>query len=262
MAKSKSVNKSQTNCDALKEAIVSTLDALSNVRDEWQQNEYKSATDSLYLILAKTYAAYEEFFINVSDEERKQLRNEIASKLKSSGVKVQINSTTLSLLIRYVFKSDRKRVLRYRYVLEAAKSHKIVSNELVQWLHNSGGIDAVFRSQSMSEKTAEKRQQMTSAVADIENLIATRTESPLARVTIDNQAAVKRSILICEPSVSGEFKVVCVVEDLSDALFKNLVRCAAASAIEHKREIVQLASEAKKFVSSESANAALLKKAA
>ena len=59
MTKSKSVNKSQINCEALKEAIVSTLDALSNVRDEWQQNEYKSATESLYLILAKTYAAYQ-----------------------------------------------------------------------------------------------------------------------------------------------------------------------------------------------------------
>ena len=59
MTKSKSVNKSQINCESLKEAIVSTLDALSNVRDEWQQNEYKSATESLYLILAKTYAAYQ-----------------------------------------------------------------------------------------------------------------------------------------------------------------------------------------------------------
>ena len=243
---------------AINEAFASTmtmsLDALSIARDSWEKNEYKSATDSLYDLLSQTYSVYEQLFIDASDDDRKTLRNSLATKLKADGVKVQLNTTTLSLLIRYVFKSDRKRVMRYRYAIEAAKSHAINSAGLTAWLHATGGIDAVAKLIKASDETIAKREKLANATIDINSLIERRKANPLANVTIAGLTAKTRTVFIAEPSLNGTFNIVCVVEDLADGLYGGLVKCAAAQHSASNDESLALQREAAKFVTAESAS--------
>lgn len=252
MSKTKTFIASAIN-EAFAATITMRLDALSIARDSWEKNEYKSATDGLYSLMSKTYSVYEQLFINVSDDDRKTLRNSLAAKLKADGVKVQLNTTTLSLLIRYVFKSDRKRVMRYRYAIEAAKSHSVKSEDLTAWLHAQGGIDAVAKLLNASDETIAKREKLATATTDVNSLIEHRKTAPLANVMIPNLTAKTRTVLIAEPSLNGTFNIVCVVEDIADGLYSGLVKTAAAQYSAKSDESLALQREAEKFISADKA---------
>jgi hypothetical protein len=262
MSKNKTFIASATN-ELFAATITMNLDALSIARDSWEKNEYKSATDSLYGLLGKTYSVYELLFINATDDDRKTLRNSLVAKLKNDGVKVQLNTTTLSLLIRYVFKSDRKRVMRYRYAIEAAKSHSVNAEGLTAWLHAKGGIDAVAKEKNPSKEALAKAQKLKDATSDIKNLMEHRKLNPLANVKIDGVSAKKRTVFIAEPSLNGTFNIVCVVEDVADGLYGGLVKCAAAQYSASNDESLALQREAAKFITPEAAsNDSIEKKAA
>lgn len=253
MSKTKTFIASAIN-EAFAATITQSLDALSIARDSWEKNEYKSATDGLYGLLSKTYSVYEHLFIEATDDDRKTLRNSLAAKLKADGVKVQLNTTTLSLLIRYVFKSDRKRVMRYRYAIEAAKSHAVNAAGLTAWLHAQGGIDAVAKLIKPSQETLAKRQKLATATTDVNNLIEHRKVNPLANVTIAGLTAKTRTVFIAEPSLNGTFNIVCVVEEVADGLYGGLLKCAAAQYSAKSDESLALQREAEKFITTESAS--------
>jgi hypothetical protein len=262
MSKAKTFTPSAIN-EAFASTMTMSLDALSIARDSWEKNEYKTATDSLYDLLSQTYSVYEQLFIDATDDDRKTLRNSLATKLKADGVKVQLNTTTLSLLIRYVFKSDRKRVMRYRYAIEAAKSHAVNSTGLTAWLQAQGGIDAVAKLIAVSEETAAKRQKIVDATLDVSSMIESRKTAPLANVTIAGLTAKTRTVFIAEPSLNGTFNIVCVVEDIADGLYSGLVKAAAAQHSAKSDESLALQREAQKFITTEvPANDSLLNKAA
>ena len=261
MSKAKAFTPSAIN-EAFASTMTMSLDALSIARDSWEKNEYKSATDSLYDLLSQTYSVYEQLFIDATDDDRKTLRNSLATKLKADGVKVQLNTTTLSLLIRYVFKSDRKRVMRYRYAIEAAKSHGITSQGLTAWLHAQGGIDAVAKLISVSDETAAKRQKIADATLNVNSLIETRKTAPLANVSIPNITAKTRTVFIAEPSLNGTFNIVCVVEDIADGLYSGLVKTAAAQHSAKSDESLAMQREADKFIKVEPSNDMLNQQAA
>jgi hypothetical protein len=262
MSKTKTFIASAIN-EAFASTITMNLDALSIARDSWEKNEYKSATDGLYGLLSKTYSVYEQLFIDATDDDRKTLRNSLATKLKADGVKVQLNTTTLSLLIRYVFKSDRKRVMRYRYAIEAAKSHSVNAESLTAWLHAKGGIDAVAKEKNQSKEALTKAQKLKDATSDIKNLMEHRKLNPLANVKIDGVSSKTRTVFIAEPSLNGTFNIVCVVEDIADGLYGGLVKTAAAQHSAKSDESLALQREAEKFITTEvPANDSLLNKAA
>ncbi len=262
MSKAKTFIASATN-EAFAATMTMSLDALSIARDSWEKNEYKTATNSLYDLLSQTYSVYEQLFIDATDDDRKTLRNSLATKLKADGVKVQLNTTTLSLLIRYVFKSDRKRVMRYRYAIEAAKSHAVKSADLTAWLHAQGGIDAVAKLITPSEETIAKREKIAAATLDVSSMIESRKTAPLANVTIAGLTAKTRTVFIAEPSLNGTFNIVCVVEDIADGLYGGLVKAAAAQYSAKSDESLALQREADKFITTEvPANDSLLNKAA
>lgn len=227
--------------------IVSKLDELSTARDTWQNTEYLTATESLYNLLARTYSVYEQHFVNVDDKDRVTIRKELISKLEADSVKVNNRSSTLSLLIRYVFKSDRQRVMRYRYAVEAAKSQGVTAQDLANWLRISGGIDAVMKISNATPTSIAAKAELSNTTQALLNELRERASKPLATVKIDNFTAMYRSVLIAEPDIDGSFKIIEVVTDISDALFDQLVRSSARNKIKEQADIAATSSEAKMF---------------
>jgi hypothetical protein len=99
----------EQNRAAFAGSIVQRLDALSAKRDKWESTDYKKANDGRDALLADSLKLYTTEFLTVDDAHRKALREALSTKLKAAGVKVQKNTTTLTMLVRYVFNSDRKR---------------------------------------------------------------------------------------------------------------------------------------------------------
>lgn len=94
---------------AFADSTVALLDALSVKRDAWEQGVFKAANEALYALLAETLDVYNSKFLQGSKDDQRTLRQQLASRLKEMGIKTQKNSTALNMLVRFVFKSDRKR---------------------------------------------------------------------------------------------------------------------------------------------------------
>jgi hypothetical protein len=229
--------------------IVSKLDDLSSARDTWEKTEYRTATESLYLLLSRTYAVYEDHFVNADDKDRVAMRKELSDKLSAQSIRVTKSSTTLSLLIRYVFKSDRQRVMRYRYAVEAAKSLSVKAVDLPAWLRENGGIDAVSKAAKASPESIVAKNELETAKLTVRAQIDDRKHQPLAYVQIPNFKSEKRCLLIAEPAIDGSFKIVEVVHEVSDAIYEQLIRTSARSKLKQKADLAETKREADMFSS-------------
>lgn len=102
---------------AVAESIVQSLDALSLARDNWEQTTFKKANEGLYDLLSQCLAVFETKFIKGTKDDQRTLRSELIARLSEKKIKTQKNSPTLTLFVRFVFSSDRKRAHGYSYVL-------------------------------------------------------------------------------------------------------------------------------------------------
>jgi hypothetical protein len=89
--------------------IVQQLDALCAARQNWEATDYKKANEGLYGILANCQDVFEGRYLKANEAARAELRQELTNKLTAANVKVQKNTNTLTMFVRYVFNSDRKR---------------------------------------------------------------------------------------------------------------------------------------------------------
>jgi len=133
------------NGDKVKNAsdVFAELDYLCSEREGWEETEHRNSTTRLYRLLASVYSVYEQSFVNGKDDDRRTVRQQLVGKLNAAGITVRKSADTLGLLVRYVFKADRRRVMSYKYAILAAKSHGVDPGELEDWLGEEGGLDEV-----------------------------------------------------------------------------------------------------------------------
>jgi hypothetical protein len=101
---------------AVADGIVQSLDALSLARENWEQTTFKKANEGLYDLLAQSLDVFETKYIKGTKDDQRTLRSELISRLNELKIKTQMNSPTLTLFVRFVFRSDRKRAHGYRSV--------------------------------------------------------------------------------------------------------------------------------------------------
>ena len=78
-----SIARATTNAhaDLFANTTVASLDAIKQRCADWSDNEYKTATEILYGLLADCLKLYDEHFVNAHDAERKKLRLDLAAAL-------------------------------------------------------------------------------------------------------------------------------------------------------------------------------------
>lgn len=238
------------------------LDSLCSERQSWQDNEYKTSTTRLYALLGSVQGVYQTKFVEAKDDDRRTLRQQLIGKLNADGIRVVKSTDTLGLLIRYVFKGDRRRVMSYKYAILAANSHGITSDKLAEWLSAAGGLEEVVRKVSFSQETIDRREAVVQAVNRVQELISKREDNPVATITLPNSKVNSRVMLLAEPCGNGEFKILYVFTEPSEGVQKALIRKAASSNVEIEVENHAVQSEANKFIKFTNINNAEVAKAA
>jgi hypothetical protein len=130
---------------AFANTIVQQLDVLSARRDQWEKTDYKKANDGLYALLADCLDVFNARFVKGSPDDQIALRRSLMQRLQADGIRVVKTSTTLTMLARFVFNSDRKRAQGYGYVLAAAVSHKVQAADFAAWVFKQGGLEEIKR---------------------------------------------------------------------------------------------------------------------
>lgn len=222
MATTKQFNPSTEN-NIFAKKIIKSLDKLSELRKEWEQTTFKKATDGLYGLLTQCFKTYDSNFVNASDGDRKTLRLELAARLRKEGIKVVPTTTTLTMLIRFVFQSDRKRAHVYGYAIKAAISHGIAPEDFTQWLINNHGIEEVKAQLQESAETKKKKatfkEAMELVVADIEE----KTLRPFFQFALRGVTGTYGVVLV-KPTPDGEVTIVGVVGDPKESLVKAITK--------------------------------------
>ncbi len=214
---------------AFANATVQTLDALSKRRETWEAADFKKANDGLYDLLADCYAVYAEKFVNAGESDQKALRADLKGRLEAVGVKVQVNTTALTMMVRFVFGSDRKRAHGYNYVIKAAITHDVAPSDLSNWIKSSGGIEEIKRKTVLSDEALANREKRQAALDDVKANAETAAINPLGRVQFDEPFTLgTNAVLVVQPNADGSANVVAILPQADDpviqALYKRIAR--------------------------------------
>ena len=120
--------------------FLNQLDELSDIREGYEKSTLRNSNKELYEILAKVYCIFEDMNKNKSEFESNI--KFLKSKFKERNIKIQKNTSWLTVLIRYVFNVDRVRSYNYNRVISYAKESGIAPDELSQFIEEQGGIES------------------------------------------------------------------------------------------------------------------------
>ena len=229
------------------QTIVKQLSDLVVKREKWESTDYKKANEGLYALLSSCLEMFNSKFVTAGDSDRKTLRHELATLLKTDGIKVQTNTPTLTMFVRYVFGSDRKRAHGYAYVLKAAISYEISAEALAKFIVEQGGIEEIKRKMVASEEAIANKAKREKALEAV-NANAEQAElAPLATVGIDlSQNTTPFAIVITKPNANGEGDVIAVLKNaeakLITALYKHIAKQNIADEAAQKMLETEMAS--------------------
>jgi len=220
---------------AFANATVQSLDALAQRREHWEATDFKKANDGLYAILADCQEVYEQKFLNAGDSDQKALRADLKARLQAAGVKVQVNTTTLTMMVRFVFGSDRKRAHGYTYVIKAAISHQVSAQELASWIKDNGGIEEIKRKSVISDEALANREKRQAALDEVKATAETATINPLGYVEFSEALSLgEHAVLVVQPNSDGTANVVAVLPEANDPVIEALFKCIAREALKAK----------------------------
>ncbi|MDN3988884.1 hypothetical protein [Zwartia vadi] len=228
-------------------SIVQTLDGLAAKRKIWESTDFKKANDGLYALLAQCLETFENKFVNESESNRKTLRSELTALLKTAGVKVQKNTSTLNMFVRFVFGSDRKRAHGYAYVLMAALSHKKTAAELPAWIAECGGIEEIKRLMIQSEEAKDKAARLASAHTVVKLDVEQAILSPIA--TLELPLHGDYAVLLAKPNPDGTTSIIGALSEITEGLFNGLLLRMARQRLDSNDKSAQVNKELQDLLS-------------
>jgi hypothetical protein len=206
-------------------ATVQKLDALAKRREEWEATAFTKANEGLYVILADCQEVYQQKFLNAGETDQKALRADLKARLEAAGVKVQSNTMTLTMIVRFVFGSDRKRAHGYNYVIKAAISHKVTPQELPAWIKANGGIEEIKRKSVVSDEALANREKREAALDEVKSSAETAAIDPLGFVEFSETVSLgEHAVLVVQPNADGTANVVAVLPEADNAVIQALYK--------------------------------------
>jgi hypothetical protein len=217
--------------------LVTQLDGLVVKRKQWEATDYKKANEGLYSLLASCLDVFNSKFVNAGDDDKKTLRGELKNRLTADGVRVQRNTTTLTMFVRFVFGSDRKRAHGYTYVLKAAISYDVTAASLPSWIVEQGGIEEVRRRMIVSEKALENRAALANAKAQVIAKVEQASVTPLAKFSMTGVSG-DYALLLAKPAPDGTVSIVGVISDINEAFYNAcLLKMARVKAADNAESL-------------------------
>jgi hypothetical protein len=246
---------------AFANSSVQTLDGLLARRKQWEATDYKKANEGLYALLADCLALFNDKFMKADATGQKALRADLTAKLKAGGVKVQKTTPTLTMFVRYVFGSDRKRAHGYAYVLKAAISNAVAAKDLADYIVQEGGIEEVKRKMVLSEESLVKRAAVESAKVAVKAAAELASVTPLATVPLSGVSGTY-AVLLAQPTPNGMVNIVGVLSDVKETLVETLFVQMAKKKVGDDAETASVSDEASDLMAGIPANADKLAKQA
>ena len=133
------------------EAVIKKANELAVTREKFEANTLARSNKELYGILGQVLDLFNSAC--ASTECLKETVKAMKAELAKRNVKVQSNSPALTVFVRYVFNSDRKRAYNYTRTLMAAIQAEIKPADLAAFIASKNGVEECKKNFSKKPET-------------------------------------------------------------------------------------------------------------
>jgi hypothetical protein len=229
------------------DTFVEKADVLFQARDQFEKEMLARTNKALYEILGGVL----ELFLAVKakdciDDTLKVLK----ARREERGMKVQRNTAPVTVLIRYVFNSDRKRAHAYSKTLLAAMDENVQPLSLADFIERNGGIEEIKRTKVLSPKAAERQQNLEIAISEVaRNLATTRALGtvPMGNNKVDIDEDAQFAFLVARKQADGSLEVVAPVPRTTKVLEGMAMKIIAKKALEAEAKEKEVQSKAEEY---------------
>ena len=169
----------------LVEQVLSEGDLLAQQQVDFYDNYIVKANDVLYGLLAE--------LMRYSDQVLgSDYKLEILSKMRSTlstkhHIKVQKNTPDLTIIVKYVVRTNRKNAHVYARVLDMAYRQDVMADELEDFICQNGGIDRIRESNVNLEGVQKRKSEDEGRAKLVKALLNIKAETPMAEFRIPDE---------------------------------------------------------------------------
>lgn len=123
-------------------------DLLAKKCQEYEHNFIVLGNQALYELLASIYT----FALKLEKSDYKyEIIGKMREHLRSKDIRIQSNTPDLTILVKYVIGSDRKRATNFCRILKIALEERLSPNELAAYISRRGGIGQIHETEALAE---------------------------------------------------------------------------------------------------------------
>ena len=135
--------------------LLSQLTSLQSERETWENGAYKTSNAELYRILGSCLNIYQQ----LQAYDQRNARKDLTERLKELGFRLNEGTPLATKVVRFVFKTDRKRSHAYSRVIQAADQRRIDPLSLPKWIDEQGGVEEVRKKATSGMTSAQRSHQ-------------------------------------------------------------------------------------------------------
>ena len=219
--------------------FIAQLDALAAKRNVFQI-DYDAVNKTLYDLLADCLSLYRHYQSATEAQESivKAIKdNLIARKLYEE----KKHTTTLSLIVRYVFDIQNRRANLYVRVLSVAINAKIATADFASWVEKEGGLDEVLSQKSFTQQTIARKAVTAYKVSQVKLDLDSILSKPLAVIPeshlLDLANIPDYTMLLGKTLTDGTTLVLSVVPNTTKAMWTGALDKIAKAEIDYEQKL-------------------------
>jgi hypothetical protein len=199
----------QTSSAVLADSMYKRVEQLAIEREVWQAGEYARSNDTLYGLIGKCKALYDDLTAKVDDTKAK--RSGFNDFLNLKGYTFKSSTELTYKVIRAVFgDSDRRRLSTYHTVLRVAVKQGWAADSMAARIAEYGGVQEISLGAASGQLTAKQKADIAkSGTADV----IARLESAALSTTFDPKRIGDKAVAVLTQEADGSFSVHAVVHN-------------------------------------------------
>lgn len=207
---------SQSATDAL--SLVQAANDLYEKNKKYEAHVLARSNKVLYAILSDVLALYQAAKnANCLADTTKEMK----AVLKERGVRTQSNSPALTVFVRFIFNSDRKKAYNYANTLAAAIAAKVTPTDLPHFIERNGGVEECKKEYTQAAEVSQKHQQHVTMFYDVVDSLKAKKAMEIVDLggqSVDLKDGTNFAFLVARRNLDGTFEILQAIPTTTKAL--------------------------------------------
>lgn len=198
-------------------SVIQAAEALHEKNKKYEAHVLARSNKVLYAILADVLALYQAA---QNSKCMSDITKEMKEALKARGIRTQENTPALTIFVRYVFNSDRKKSYNYANTLAAAIAAHVAPADLATYIEGEGGVEVCKKGYTQSVEVTQQKQ---AHVEMFDNVVASLKSKKAMEIielpgqSVDLKDGTNFAFLVARRNLDGTFEILQAVPTTTKA---------------------------------------------